>query len=37
MAVTKIHSAGVNVIGGCCGTGPAHIAAVSKKLRAVNV
>jgi 5-methyltetrahydrofolate--homocysteine methyltransferase len=30
----KIYSAGVNVIGGCCGTGPEHIAAVSRKLRA---
>jgi len=32
-AVEKIHSAGVNIIGGCCGTGPAHIEAVGKKLR----
>ncbi len=32
-AVEKIHSAGVNVIGGCCGTGPAHIKALAKKLR----
>ena len=29
----KIHSAGVTIIGGCCGTGPAHIVAVSRKLR----
>jgi len=29
----KIHSAGVNIIGGCCGTGPAHIKALAKKLR----
>ena len=36
-AVEKIHSAGVNIIGGCCGTGPAHIAAIRKKLRTVNV
>jgi len=36
-AVEKIHSAGVSIIGGCCGTGPAHIAAIRKKLRAVNV
>ncbi len=36
-AVEKIHSIGVNIIGGCCGTGPAHIAAIRKKLRAVNV
>jgi 5-methyltetrahydrofolate--homocysteine methyltransferase len=32
-AAKKIHSAGVNIIGGCCGTGPEHIAAVSKRLR----
>jgi 5-methyltetrahydrofolate--homocysteine methyltransferase len=32
-AAEKIHSAGVNIIGGCCGTGPGHIAAVSRKLR----
>ena len=36
-AVEKIHSTGVSIIGGCCGTGPAHIAAIRKKLRAVNV
>jgi len=33
VAVEKIHSAGVNIIGGCCGTGPAHIKALAKKLR----
>ena len=32
-AAEKIHSAGVNIIGGCCGTSPGHIAAVSNKLR----
>jgi len=32
-AADKIHSAGVNIIGGCCGTGPKHIAVVSRKLR----
>lgn len=32
-AVGKIHSAGVNIIGGCCGTGPAHIEAAAKRLR----
>jgi len=32
-AAQRIHSAGVNIIGGCCGTGPKHIAAVSRKLR----
>lgn len=35
-AVERIHSLGINIIGGCCGTGPAHIAAVSKKLRFIN-
>ena len=33
LAVEKIHSAGVNIIGGCCGTGPGHIKAVAKKLK----
>ena len=32
-AAEKIHSAGINIIGGCCGTGPAHIEAVAKKLK----
>jgi 5-methyltetrahydrofolate--homocysteine methyltransferase len=32
-AVDKIHSAGVNIIGGCCGTGPEHIEAVAKRIR----
>ena len=32
-AAEKIHSAGVNIIGGCCGTGPAHIEALCRKLR----
>jgi len=32
-AAEKIHSAGVNIIGGCCGTSPAHIEAVAKKLK----
>ncbi|MFZ2147377.1 MAG: homocysteine S-methyltransferase family protein [Sedimentisphaerales bacterium] len=32
-AAKKIHSAGVNIIGGCCGTGPGHIRAVAKKLK----
>ncbi len=35
-AAEKIHSLGVNIIGGCCGTTPEHIAAVSKKLRGDN-
>ncbi len=32
-AAEKIHLAGINIIGGCCGTEPAHITAVSRKLR----
>jgi len=32
-AAEKIHSAGVSIIGGCCGTGPGHIEAVAKRLK----
>jgi 5-methyltetrahydrofolate--homocysteine methyltransferase len=32
-AAEKIHRSGVNILGGCCGTTPAHIAAVKKILR----
>ena len=32
-AAEKIHLAGVNIICGCCGTGPAHIEAVARKLK----
>ncbi len=32
-AAEKIHSAGVNIIGGCCGTSPTHIEALAKKLK----
>jgi len=32
-AAEKIYSAGVNIIGGCCGTGPEHIEAVYEKMR----
>lgn len=32
-AAEKMHSAGVSIIGGCCGTGPAHIEAVARKLK----
>ena len=32
-AAAKIHSAGVSVIGGCCGTSPAHIEAVAKLMK----
>ena len=32
-AAEKIHSAGVNIIGGCCGTSPEHIEAIAKKLK----
>ena len=29
----KIHSAGVNIIGGCCGTGPAHIQMITSRIK----
>jgi len=32
-AAQKIHSAGVRILGGCCGTGPAHIEAMARKIR----
>ncbi len=32
-AVEKIHSTGVSIVGGCCGTGPGHIKAVAMKLK----
>ncbi len=32
-AVETIHSTGVNIIGGCCGTGPGHIRATAEKLK----
>ena len=32
-AAQEIYKAGITIIGGCCGTSPAHIEAVSKKLR----
>ncbi len=32
-AAERIYSAGVNIIGGCCGTSPEHIKAMSKRLR----
>jgi len=32
-AMEKIHSLGVNIIGGCCGTTPAHIEAIAKRLK----
>ncbi len=31
-AAEKIHSAGINIIGGCCGTTPEHIKALKSKL-----
>jgi 5-methyltetrahydrofolate--homocysteine methyltransferase len=31
--VEKIRAAGFNIIGGCCGTGPAHILALAKRLK----
>jgi 5-methyltetrahydrofolate--homocysteine methyltransferase len=33
-ATQKIYDAGVTIIGGCCGTGPGHIEALARKLRA---
>jgi len=32
-AAEKIYSIGINIIGGCCGTGPEHIEAIAKKLK----
>jgi len=32
-AAKKIHLAGVNIVGGCCGTSPAHIETVAKELK----
>jgi 5-methyltetrahydrofolate--homocysteine methyltransferase len=32
-AAEKIFSIGINIIGGCCGTSPAHIEAMAKKLK----
>ncbi|MHC4555857.1 MAG: homocysteine S-methyltransferase family protein [Planctomycetota bacterium] len=32
-AVDKIHLAGINIIGGCCGTTPAHLEAVAKRIK----
>ena len=32
-AAERIHSAGVSMIGGCCGTSPAHIEAVAKRIK----
>ena len=33
MAIEKIYTAGVHIIGGCCGTSPAHIRATADKLK----
>jgi len=32
-AAAKIHKAGINIIGGCCGTGPEHIKALAENLK----
>jgi 5-methyltetrahydrofolate--homocysteine methyltransferase len=32
-SIEKIHTAGVDIIGGCCGTGPEHVKAAAKKLK----
>lgn len=31
-AAERIHSADVNIIVGCCGTGPEHVKAIFEKL-----
>ena len=31
--IEKIHAAGINVVGGCCGIGPGHIRATTDKLK----
>lgn len=31
-AAEKIHSAGINIVGGCCGTNPEHIKAMAEKM-----
>ena len=33
LAAEKIHSTGVSIIGGCCGTSPAHIEAVAGRIK----
>ncbi len=32
-ACEQIHTAGANIIGGCCGTSPAHIEAIASRLK----
>jgi 5-methyltetrahydrofolate--homocysteine methyltransferase len=32
-AIEKIYTAGVNIVGGCCGTCPEHIKATADKLK----
>jgi 5-methyltetrahydrofolate--homocysteine methyltransferase len=32
-AAEKIHSLGINIIGGCCGTSPEHIKAMAEKVK----
>ena len=32
----KLKEVGVNIIGGCCGTGPAHIKALSDTIKKGN-
>jgi 5-methyltetrahydrofolate--homocysteine methyltransferase len=36
-AAEKIHLAGITIIGGCCGTSPAHIEAVARRLKKTMV
>ncbi len=35
--VAELVQAGANIIGGCCGTTPAHITAMAKVARAIPV
>jgi len=32
-AAEKIYSIGINILGGCCGTGPEHIKALAEKIK----
>jgi len=35
--VPELIEAGANIIGGCCGTTPAHITAIAKAARTASV
>ena len=34
--VNELINCGANIIGGCCGTTPAHIKAISEKVKKIN-